>query len=62
MKIPLLEDFNVEITEDSFIVYIIPDGLEFALLRKLDDAFDKFKLMFMSNEYNLIKLQFKVIK
>lgn len=58
LKIPLLEDLGVEVKEDSFILYIIPDNLEFEELRKLDDAFDKFELKFMANPYNLIKLEF----
>ena len=62
LNIPLLENLSIEITEDSFIVYIVPDELEFSLLRKLDDIFDKFEIKFMPNEYNLIKLKFKVIK
>ncbi|WP_407415318.1 hypothetical protein [Methanobrevibacter sp.] len=58
LKIPLLEDFGIEIDDDSFMLYIIPDDLEFGILRKLDDVFDKFKLSFMPNEYNIIKLKF----
>ena len=58
LKIPLLDDFGVEITEDSFILYIVPDDLEFGLLRKLDDVFDRFNLIFMPNSYNIIKLKF----
>jgi len=58
LKIPLLEDLGVEITEDSFILYIIPDGLELDILRKLDDVFDKFKVSFMPNDYNILKLRF----
>ena len=58
LKIPLLDDLGVEIAEDSFILYIIPDDLELCVLRKLDDAFDKFKASFMPNPYNLIKLKF----
>ena len=58
LKIPLLEDLGVEITEDSFILYIIPDGLELDILRKLDDVFDKFKVSFMPNDYNTLKLRF----
>ena len=58
LKIPLLEDLGIEITEDSFILYIIPDGLEFSLLRKLDDNFNRFNLCFMPNSYNLLKLKF----
>ena len=58
LNVPLLEDWGIEICDDSFIVYIIPDDLEFGLLRKLDDAFDKFELMFMPNSYGVIKLKF----
>jgi len=58
LEIPLLDDFGIEITEDSFILYIIPDDLKFSLLRKLDDAFNKFELSFMPNPYNVIKLKF----
>lgn len=58
LDIPLLEDLGVEITENGFILYIIPDNLEFALLRKLDDEFDRFKLYFVSMDYNIIKLKF----
>ena len=58
LKIPLLEDLGVEITENSFILYIIPDGLELDILRKLDDVFDKFKVSFMPNDYNILKLRF----
>ena len=58
LKVPLLEDLGVEIKEDSFMIYIIPDDLEFSLLRKIDDAFDRFTLSFMPNEYGLLKLRF----
>lgn len=58
LKILLLEELGIEINENSFILYIIPDDLEFNLLRKLDDVFDKFNLKFLPNEYGLIKLQF----
>lgn len=58
LKIPLLDDLGVEIVEDSFILYIIPDDLELSLLRKLDDAFDRFEASFMPNPYNLLKLKF----
>ena len=60
LKVPLLEDLGVEIREDSFILYIIPDDLEFKLLRYLDDAFDKFEISFEPNDYNIIKLRFKL--
>lgn len=58
LKIPLLEDFGIEITEDSFVLYIIPKNLEFGLLEKLVNAFDKFKARFKANNYNIIKLEF----
>ena len=60
LKVPLLEDLGVEILEDSFILYIIPDDLEFRLLRHLDDAFDKFEISFEPNDYNIIKLRFRL--
>lgn len=60
LKIPLHEDLGVEIEEDSFILYIIPDDLEFDLLKKLSDAFTEFKITFMPNSYNLIKLKFSL--
>ena len=58
LKIPLLEDFGIEIEEDFFVLYIIPDDLEFDLLRKLDDVFDRFSITFMPNDYNILKLKF----
>ncbi|WP_405269519.1 hypothetical protein [Methanobrevibacter sp.] len=60
MKVPLQEDLGVQISDDSFILYIIPDDLELSLLRKLDDVFDRFKATFMPNPYNLIKLKFSL--
>ena len=61
LKVPVVEELGIEIAEDSFILYLIPDDLEFSQLRKLDDAFDRFKLAFMPNEYNVIKLRFTYI-
>lgn len=58
LKIPLLEDLDVKISEDSFILHLIPDDLEFSVLRKLDDSFDRFDICFMPNDYGLIKLKF----
>lgn len=58
LGVPILEDFNFEIEGDSFFIYVIPDGLELEFLRKLDDAFDRFKVSFMPNPYNVIKLRF----
>ncbi len=60
LKIPLFEELGFELTEDSFILYIIPDDLEFSVIRRLDDAFDNFKLTFMPNDYNLIKIKFEL--
>ena len=57
---PLIEDMDVEITEDSFILYMIPDDLRLSLLRKLDDAFERFEISFLPNSYNLLKLRFKL--
>ncbi|MBR3140595.1 MAG: hypothetical protein IKF11_06990 [Methanobrevibacter sp.] len=60
MKIPLLEDLGVEIDDGSFILYIIPDDLKFNTLKRLDESFDKFELIFMPNQYNLLKLKFVI--
>ena len=60
LGIPLFEDGGIEMTGDSFILYVIPDDLEFSLLRKLADAFDEFKITFMPNSYGLIKLRFEL--
>lgn len=62
LNIPLHEELGVEISDDSFILYIIPDNLELALLEKLSHVFDEFRITFMPNPYNLIKLSFKLIK
>ena len=61
LEIPLLEDIGIEINEDSFILYIIPDDLDFDVLKKLELAFDKFKLSFMSNKLNVLRLCFHLI-
>ena len=60
LNVPLFEELEVEINEDSFVLHIIPDDLEFAQLRDLDDAFDKFTITFLPNSYNLLKLKFKL--
>ena len=60
LGIPLFEDLGVEINEDSFVLYIIPDDLQFAQLRDLDDAFDKFTITFLPNSYHLLKLNFRL--
>lgn len=60
LKIPLLEDLGVEIDDNSFILYIIPDDLKFETLKRIDDIFDKFELIFMPNQYNLLKLKFLI--
>lgn len=58
LGVPLFEDLGVEIIDDGFILYIIPDNLDFKLFRKLDDAFDRFRLFFAPNDFQLIKLKF----
>lgn len=58
LKIPLQDDFGFEIDDDSFILHVIPDDLKFEVIRKLDDVFDRFELIFMPNELNLLKLKF----
>lgn len=60
LKVPLLEELGVEIHEDSFVLYIIPDDLQLSVLRRLDDAFDRFRVTFMPNPYNVIKLRFSL--
>ncbi len=60
LGIPIFEDLGVEINEDSFVLYIVPDDLQFAQLRDLDDAFDKFTITFLPNSYNLLKLNFRL--
>ena len=60
LKIPVHEDLGVEIVEDSFVLYLIPDGLEFRVIRRLDDAFDRFRITFMPNDYGLVKLKFEL--
>ena len=60
LKIPVHEDLGVEIVEDSFVLYLIPDGLEFGVIRRLDDAFDRFRITFMPNDYGLVKLKFEL--
>lgn len=57
LKIPLFEDFGFEIVDDGFVLYIIPDDLKFSVLRRLDDEFDKFELVFEPNQ-DLLKLKF----
>lgn len=60
LEIPLLEDLGVEIADDSFVLHVIPDDLEFELLRKLDDNFNRFEISFLPNSYNILKLRFKL--
>lgn len=60
LKMPLFDEMEMEITSDSFIIHLIPDGLMLSQLKKLDDAFDRFKISFLPNSYNLIKLNFKL--
>lgn len=61
LGVPIFDDLNFEISGDSFFIHIIPDNLELDFLRKLDDAFDKFKVTFVANPYNIIKLKFSYI-
>lgn len=58
LEIPLLDDLSIEMDEDSFSIYVIPDDLPFSKLRQLVDVFDRFDVIFMSNSYNSIKLKF----
>lgn len=58
LGLPVFDDVNFKIEDDSFIIHVIPDDLELSLLRKLDDAFDRFAVTFMPNDYKVIKLKF----
>lgn len=58
LKIPVHEDLGIKIKENSFVLHIIPDDLEFELLENLVNVFDKFKAKFKANDYNIIKLEF----
>ena len=58
LGVPIFEDVNFEIDDDSFMIHIIPDDLEFSLLRRLDDAFDRFNVTFMPNSFKVLKLKF----
>ena len=58
LDLPVFEDVNFEIKDDYFTIHLIPDDLGLSLLAKLDDAFDRFKITFMPNEYKVIKLKF----
>ncbi len=60
LGIPLLEELDVEMDDDSFMIYVMPDDLELAQLRRLDDSFDRFNVTFMPNPYNVIKLRFEI--
>ena len=61
LKIPVHDELGVILMDDSFILYLIPDDLEFNLLRDLDDVFSRFKITFMPNSYGLIKLKFTLM-
>lgn len=61
LGVPIVDDLNFEIKENSFFINVIPDDLELDLLRKLDDVFDKFKVTFAPNPYNVIKLKFSYV-
>ena len=58
LKIPVHEELGIELTEDSFIVYVIPDDLKFGILEKFVNAFDRFEAKFKANDYNIIKMEF----
>ena len=60
LKVPLFEDLGVLVTEDSFVLHVIPDDLKFETLRELDDAFDRFEITFLPNDYGVIKLNFRL--
>lgn len=60
LGMPVHEELGVEIDDDSFILYIIPDDLKFTSLANLVEAFDKFEVTFMPNSYNFLKLNFKL--
>ena len=60
LGMPVHEELGVEIDDDSFILYIIPDDLKFTSLANLVEAFDKFEVTFMPNSYNILKLNFKL--
>lgn len=62
LGMPLFDEKEIEIDSDSFTVHMIPDALEFDRLRKLDDAFYRFDLIFMPNVYNLLKIRFNLIR
>ena len=48
-----------EIDEDSFTLTIVPENLEFKYLRQVDDAFDKFELILLPDQF--VKIKFRVI-
>lgn len=58
LGIPVHEDLGIEIAEDSFSLYIIPDDLRFDVLKELVGQFDRFDVRFKANPYNIIKLEF----
>lgn len=58
LKIPVHEELGIRVTDDAFVLHVIPDDLEFCLLEKLVNAFDRFEARFKANEYNIIKLEF----
>lgn len=52
----------LEINEDSFDLYVIPDNLSLNHLRLIDDLFDKFELTLQTDERpNILKIKFEVI-
>ena len=60
LEIPVHDEFELEITDDSFSLHLNPDGLKLSLLEELDKAFDRFTITFMPNSYGLLKLNFKL--
>ena len=50
---------HIEIKENHFILYVVPDDLSVKHLRLIDDTFDKFELTFLENsQENSIRLKF----
>lgn len=50
---------HIEIKENSFILHVVPDDLKVKQIRLIDDAFDKFELVFLSNSpEKLMRLKF----
>ena len=58
LNVPVHEELGIRVTEKSFVLYIIPDDLEFGILENLVNTFDRFEAIFKANSYNIIKLEF----